>query len=109
MLIALAKIPIPHPHAHVGQSELEQRHELILRVIEFVHLSCLSHEIFALPEHLPQFSAVPFTLAYLALATYSAFFQLRLALAHLRVGCQLPRPQREVASLLCVSCCVLSG
>src|SRR5260221_12844293 len=58
VLIALAKILIPHPHPDIGQSHLEERHDLVLGVIEFIHLPRLRFEIFLLPKDLPQFPAV---------------------------------------------------
>ena len=51
-LVACSKVVIPDPHPQVGESDLQQRHDLILGVIQFLHFA------FACPEFFSAFEAL---------------------------------------------------
>jgi hypothetical protein len=69
-------------------------------VIEFVHVSRLSLEVFLPPEHLPQFSTILLTFVHLALVTGGILFQFGLASTHFPIRRYVSRFDRKVVSLL---------
>ena len=88
--IVLTKIVVSYPHPQVSQSYFQQCHDLILCVIEFVHLSRLRLQILLSPEYLPQFPTVALTFVQEAKALHRMLFQFDFALAHLPVCRELP-------------------
>ncbi len=46
-LIACSKVVIPDPHPQIGESDLQQRHDLIFGVIQFLHFAFACPEFFS--------------------------------------------------------------
>jgi hypothetical protein len=67
------KVAITHPHAHIRQSEFADGHDLVLAVVQFVHLTFLVCQVFNGPQQFALFTAVALTLGTLAIARVVGF------------------------------------
>ena len=46
-LVAFSKVVIPDPHPQIRESDLQQRHDLIFGVIQFLHFAFACSEVFS--------------------------------------------------------------
>ncbi len=65
-LIAFPKVMLTGPHTHIREPDLQQRHDLIFGVIQFLHLAFAYPEVFLLAQDLSKGSTGLFTVFQLA-------------------------------------------
>ncbi len=83
-LVAFSKVVIPDPHPQVSESDLQQRHNLIFGVIQFLHFA------FACPEFFAAFAGRVAELDRIVHSVSTRAFQRRSWLRARRVGDALP-------------------
>jgi len=74
-LIAFPKVVIPEPHAQIRESNLQQSHDLIFGVIQFLHFAFACLEVFLLAKDLSEDSTGLFTVIQLAFSTDAGGFE----------------------------------
>src|SRR6266567_5494288 len=65
-LITFPKVVISDPHAQIGESDLQQRHDLIFGVIQFLHFAFACSKLFLLAQDESQDSTGLFTVVQFA-------------------------------------------
>lgn len=73
MSVRSRKIVITHPHAQIRQSHLAHGHDLILTVVQLVHVTLLLRQVLDGSQQLPLFPTVLLTLGKLAIAGVVGF------------------------------------
>ena len=68
-LIAFPKVVIPEPHAQMRESNLQQSHDLIFGVIQFLHFAFACPEVFLLAQDVSEGSTGHFTVVQFAFST----------------------------------------
>ncbi len=74
-LIAFPKVVIPEPHAQIREPDLQQSHDLIFGVIQFLHFAFACLEVFLLAKDLSEDSTGLFTVIQLAFSTDAGGFE----------------------------------
>ena len=88
-LIACSKVVIPGPHPQIGQSDLQQGHDLVFGVIQFPHFAFARLEVCLLAQDLSKGSTGSCTVVQLAFSRYAGGFEQDASVMHFPLGLQL--------------------
>ena len=92
MSVRFWKIAVTRPHPQIRQSYLTDGHDLVLAVVQFVHLPSLLYQIFQSSQQFTLLPAVLLALSKLAIAGVVGFPLSLLVLLDLGVGHRLFLP-----------------
>ncbi len=89
-LITLPKVVITDPHAQIREPNLQQRHDLVFGVIQFLHFAFACLELFLLAKNESEGSTGLFTVVQLSFPSNAGGFKQDAPMMHFPLCLQLP-------------------